>query len=79
MIPLIGGGFFNKRRQDLPDVFTPNGAVYVAETEFLKRNNSFYSDSTTAYIMPKELSLDIDTELDLIVFEALMEQHELNI
>ena len=74
MKPLMGYGFFNKRRQDLPEAFVPNGAVYVAETEFLKQNNSFYSDSTVAYKMPKDLSLDIDTELDLMIFEAFIKK-----
>lgn len=53
------------RRQDLPSIYALNGAVYVAECGWLKETKSFMSVETSGYVMPKERSLDIDTELDL--------------
>lgn len=60
------------RRQDLPHAFVLNGAVYVAEIEWLKQTKDFISDQTIAYVMPNDRSLDIDTELDLQHFEELL-------
>lgn len=58
-----------KRRQDYPDVFRLNGAVYVARSEWLKANGEFVTPETIGYEMPGERSLDIDTEEDLRLLE----------
>ncbi|KJS15917.1 MAG: acylneuraminate cytidylyltransferase [Peptococcaceae bacterium BRH_c4b] len=60
------------RRQDLPVVYALNGAVYVAETEWLKRSNTFISSDTVAYVMPQDRSHDVDTELDLQIVDFLL-------
>jgi CMP-N,N'-diacetyllegionaminic acid synthase len=52
------------RRQDLPPVYTLNGAVYVARTEWLRRTLSFVTAETVAHVMPPERSIDIDTRDD---------------
>lgn len=62
------------RRQDLPPAYALNGAVYVAETEWLKRSKSFLAAGVVAHIMPGERSLDIDTELDLYLAEAMLKR-----
>lgn len=54
------------RRQDLPQVFALNGAVYVAEIEWLRKTESFLTEETVAYIMPRGRSYDIDTEEDFL-------------
>lgn len=61
----------NNRRQQLPKTYLPNGAVYVAKTDWLKKNATFITHETLAYIMPQERSLDIDTELDFGIAEYL--------
>jgi N-acylneuraminate cytidylyltransferase len=61
------------RRQDLPQVFKLNGAVYVAQCDWLKESKSFLSENTIAYVMPLHRSLDIDSELDLKIAEMIME------
>ena len=49
------------RRQDLPKVFMPNGAIYIISiNEFLKTKRLF-SDNAISYLMNEEKSLDIDT------------------
>ena len=53
------------------DVYTPNGAVYVAAAQWLLQHRTFISPETVGYIMPAERSLDIDTEADLAHFAAL--------
>jgi CMP-N,N'-diacetyllegionaminic acid synthase len=49
------------RRQDLPPVYTLNGAVYVARTPWLRRTRTFVTAETVAHVMPPERSIDIDT------------------
>lgn len=63
MIPLLKGDY--ACRQDIPPVYALNGAVYVAESEWLQKTQAFVTQETIGYIMPKERSIDIDTETDL--------------
>jgi N-acylneuraminate cytidylyltransferase len=61
------------RRQNLPEVYALNGAVYVAQVDWLLNNKTFVTDETYAYIMPKERSVDIDNEIDFKIAEFLLE------
>lgn len=60
------------RRQDLPKVYALNGAIYVAQVDWLLNNKAFVTDETYAYIMPKERSVDIDNDLDFKFAEFLL-------
>ena len=53
------------RRQDLPIVYIPNGAVYVAYRDWLLLHRTFLTEQTFGFVMPQERSLDIDTEQDI--------------
>ena len=59
------------RRQELPQAYILNGAVYVARTEWLKREGQFLTPETVAFEMPRSRSLDIDTEADLNRFSRM--------
>jgi len=63
----------NKRRQDLPRFYGLNGAIYLAETDYLRECNGFLGQDTFAYEMPKERSIDIDTDIDFKLACLLME------
>ena len=52
------------RRQDLPNVYSLNGAIYIARVDWLLRQRSFMSCDTVGYVMPRERSVDIDTPED---------------
>lgn len=58
-------------RQEHPDVYWPNGAVYVVRSALLAAG-SFYTEKSYAYLMPPERSADIDTLLDFQIAEFLM-------
>ncbi len=58
-------------RQALPAVYALNGAVYVAEIGWFMLKKCFVSEETVAFEMPKEHSVDIDTESDLKFFELI--------
>lgn len=58
-------------RQALPDAYAINGAVYVARTGWIMTRNSFVAPETVGYLMPRERSIDVDSEFDLMLAEAL--------
>lgn len=76
MRPLMEGVERFDRRQELPQVYALNGAVYAADCRWLAASRSFVTLETGGYLMPRERSADIDTELDLLCVEALLERQE---
>lgn len=61
------------RRQDLPAVYTLNGAIYMAKVDWLIQNQSFLGPETVAYQMPKSRSIDIDDIYDFQRFCQMVE------
>ena len=61
------------RRQDLPEVYALNGAIYLIRRQVLLEKQSWYTPRTYAYIMPPERSLDIDTPWDLYIANLILE------
>lgn len=57
--------YYNTRRQDLKPQYTMNGAIYLADWNYIKENRTFHGERTFAYIMPNERSIEIDSMLDL--------------
>lgn len=72
--PVMGADWHERRRQDLPPVFAPNGAVYVARVDWYRRNRTFIDPATVACVMPRERSLDIDTAFDLKMIAAVFDR-----
>jgi CMP-N,N'-diacetyllegionaminic acid synthase len=58
-------GGMPQRRQDLPQAWCLNGAVYAANVEWFLRNRTFLSPETVAFPMPAERSVDVDTFEDI--------------
>jgi len=63
------------RRQSFPPVYRLNGAIYICDTYELKKNRSFESDKTLAYVMDSNSSMDIDTEEDLSLAENILKKN----
>ena len=83
----LSDGYFNamransncfQNRQALPKVYKPNGAVYVFNSSWFKRNDySLNSDKIGASIMPRERSFDIDTEDDYkVILQSMVNRVE---
>lgn len=70
---LFGQSPTMNRRQDLPPVFTLNGAIYIAKVEWLLQSRSFLGPETIAYKMPRSKSIDIDDAIDFQRFCKLVE------
>ncbi|WP_105176449.1 acylneuraminate cytidylyltransferase family protein [Clostridium cagae] len=64
------------RRQDLPKIYRYNGAIYLAKTEALKRERTFEVENLTGYVMDRESSIDIDTEIDFKIAEIMMKNKD---
>jgi CMP-N,N'-diacetyllegionaminic acid synthase len=60
------------RRQDFPDVYNTNGAVFIAKTQMLNKVKDFEMERTLAYVMDSDSSIDIDSEMDFIIAECIM-------
>ncbi|MCW3071613.1 MAG: N-acylneuraminate cytidylyltransferase [Bacteroidetes bacterium] len=58
-----------KNRQQLPKYYMLNGAIYLAKTDHILSQKNFLGDDTTAYVMPRERSVDIDSEADFVLAE----------
>lgn len=62
-----------RRSQDLPTFYRLNGAIYIVRTERLLADKAFLlPDACFAYRMPESVSVDIDSETDFRLAEALL-------
>lgn len=62
------------RRQDLPEIYALNGAVYVNRVDWLRQTHTSLTEETLAYVMPPERSIDIDTLMDFRIAECLLQE-----
>jgi CMP-N,N'-diacetyllegionaminic acid synthase len=74
LTPCIATDQEYRRRQDLPTTYMVNGALYIAETNWLVANQDFSSPDTIGYILPTERSIDVDCELDLVLCSVLLQK-----
>lgn len=70
--PMFGEKYFKMMRQELPEAYKPNGAIFIARPETLLKYKTYYTQKTLGYIMPYERSIDIDTEFDFKLAEFLI-------
>lgn len=77
--PLAGEHTSYTRRQDLPSLYMPNGAIYIFKVEDFLREEKIPRTHIIPYLMSDEDSLDIDTPNDLIAAaERLSERKDNN-
>jgi CMP-N,N'-diacetyllegionaminic acid synthase len=62
----------NTRSQDHERIYRPNGAIYGSSIKSLLKNKNYYLGTVLGYYMPRERSIDIDTELDFKIAEAII-------
>ncbi len=76
MTPFLanGGPVQYPRRQLLPPLYYRNGAVYVTRREVVMEQNSLYGSSPLVYVMPPDVSVNIDTLHDIWIAEQLLNQ-----
>lgn len=64
-----------KNRQELPEYYRLNGAIYLSERSYLNSPSASSGIGTFAYIMDTDQSIDIDSLLDLKLAELLILEH----
>lgn len=72
LMPLFPDEHDTPRRQELPPTYVLNGAVYVVNTTAMLEHEQFVFGDTVAYVMPRERSLDIDSDAELVLAETLL-------
>ncbi|MHB1420529.1 MAG: acylneuraminate cytidylyltransferase family protein [Bacillota bacterium] len=70
MKDFLGAGI-PANRQELPKYYRLNGAIYLARWDFIRERENWFGPGTFAYIMPRQRSLDIDDEVDLLLAEII--------
>ncbi len=63
-------------RQDLPKVFSPNGAIYASNWNVYLEDKSFYKKRCLPYVMDEKSSIDLDTINDWEYAEYLLRVDE---
>ncbi|KAI3350329.1 acylneuraminate cytidylyltransferase family protein [Clostridium botulinum] len=74
IIDFLDSGKNYKRRQDLPNIYRLNGAIYAAKTQIILQNKNWYTKNTLPYVMSKKSSIDIDDLIDFKFAEFLMKE-----
>lgn len=64
------------RRQDVPAVYDSVTAAYVAHPDFILNTASMFEGKIKAVIVPAERAVEIDSELDFMMAELLIEKQQ---
>lgn len=65
------------RRQDVDELYFFEGSLYISDIKQYLKTKTFYHEYTLPYVVPAWKSLEIDTLLDFIKIEAVMQHKEL--
>ncbi|WP_420349341.1 cytidylyltransferase domain-containing protein [Pelagibius sp.] len=57
--------YLDRRSQTMPKAFRPNGAVHVLDVRRFRAAQNYFADPLVGYVMPRDRSIDIDTDSDL--------------
>ncbi len=71
--PMITG---NTRSQDIPNTYRPNGAMYLQHVDNIE-NKTLYTFADV-FLMTREESIDVDTNLDFLICEQLLANRKTN-
>lgn len=65
-------------RQQFQTYYRLNGAIYIVSVREFGNNRFLYRERAYAYVMKREKSIDIDTEYDFTIAEAIMKVRHSN-
>jgi len=76
LVPYIKGLDENSttRRQDLEPVYRRNAGIYVAKRDVMMKSGTVWGKKVLPYIMPQERSVDINSEADFLIAEAMLKK-----
>lgn len=61
------------RRQDMPELFVRNGAIYLVRTDYMLCEHNVFDEKPAMYVMPKERSINIDTMKEIVEVRSILE------
>jgi CMP-N-acetylneuraminic acid synthetase len=64
--------FIKKKTQELEHTYRINGAIMIIEIKALLEKKNFFAFQAGTFIMPRERSIDIDTEFDYRLAKFIM-------
>ena len=62
------------RRQELPQTYCLNGAIYVVDVELFLKNKEFIFEDSKSYLMDFESSVDIDSLMDFKLAQLFLDE-----
>ncbi|MBQ7565059.1 MAG: acylneuraminate cytidylyltransferase family protein [Lachnospiraceae bacterium] len=65
-------------RQEMPTYYRVNGAIYLVRIECLGDMTILYDDNCYSYVMSRQHSIDIDTQIDFIIASELQKMNDSN-
>jgi len=74
--PAFAHEYLEASRQDLPKLFRPNGAIYLATLSAIRENRTLACPGAAALVMSAEESIDIDTPADLERAQAVLRHRQ---
>jgi CMP-N-acetylneuraminic acid synthetase len=74
--PMKTSAYLFANRQSLPEVFRPNGAIYVFNVDWFRHNLGFETTNIGAFKMSAQDSIDIDTQDDLSRCEEILQERQ---
>ena len=74
--PIYDNSSVFMNRQDLPMVYSPNGAIYIFSIKDYLINNIYPTSKIGAYLMPKSRSIDIDRQKDFDIVSQIIKDNK---
>lgn len=74
--PLLGSTNYKEIRQEIPDTFYPNGAIYIFSIKNFLKNNIIPINNVAPFIMRRVDSIDIDDNMDLDFVRMILNKNE---
>ena len=75
--PYLREDYKSSRRQDIEEVYFYEGSLYISYIGTLRRERSFYHETTLGFKIPKWKSFEVDDLVDFIIIEALMKSKQI--
>lgn len=73
----INNQYLFSNRQTLPDLYAPNGAIYIFSVKDFLEYNSIPNKNIGFYEMPNERSIDIDTKEDIVKVNKFIRKNKI--
>lgn len=73
--PAVKKTFSFSNRQELPDIYMPDGALYITKTNVFLKDEYLFGRKTLPYFMPSWKTVDIDHPEDVVAVRKIIKKH----